>query len=94
VLQIKCPWCGVRDEDEFVFGGESGRSMPHDPQSVSDCDWAAYLFHRTNPKGPHLEQWQHRYGCRQWFGLERDTLSHEILAVFKIGQSRSAGESS
>jgi heterotetrameric sarcosine oxidase delta subunit len=41
---------------------------------------------RKNPKGVHLERWVHRLGCRRWFNLARSTVSHEILAVYKMGE--------
>ena len=28
MLQIPCPYCGVRDEEEFRFGGESHVARP------------------------------------------------------------------
>jgi sarcosine oxidase subunit delta len=37
---------------------------------------------RINPKGVSLERWRHTYGCRQWFNVARDTVSHRILAVY------------
>ena len=84
MLQIKCPWCGQRDETEFTFGGQSHLTRP-DPDSCSDAEWADYLFNRDNPKGPHHERWGHSYGCGRWFNLVRDTVSHDILVVYKMG---------
>lgn len=86
MLQIRCPWCGVRDEAEFAFGGTSHVSRP--PLEASDAEWAAYLFIRENPKGVHYERWQHAYGCEQWFNVARSTVTHEILAVYKMGDSK------
>jgi sarcosine oxidase subunit delta len=51
---------------------------PGHPESVSDAEWADYLFYRDNVKGVHLERWLHAFGCRRWFLVERDTLSHDI----------------
>jgi len=28
----------------------------------------------------------HNAGCRRWFNLLRDTATHRILAVYKIGE--------
>lgn len=82
MLQIKCPHCGVRDETEFVFGGEAQIIRPADPSAVSDAQWADYVFFRDNPKGIHLERWRHTYGCGQWFDMARHTVSHEILESY------------
>ncbi len=80
MLKIKCPWCGERDETEFTCGGEAEIVRPGNPESTSDAAWADYLFMRKNPKGLHREQWEHSYGCRQWFVVERDTTSYRILS--------------
>jgi sarcosine oxidase subunit delta len=85
-MRIKCPYCGVRDHSEFSFGGESVRSRPEYPDRSSDAEWADYLFYRENPKGLHFERWVHRFGCRQWFKVVRDTMTHEIVEVCRMGE--------
>lgn len=80
MLQIDCPWCGRRDEDEFHCGGQSHIQRP--ALDCSDAEWGDYLFARINPKGVSLERWRHTFGCRQWFNVARDTVSHRILAVY------------
>ncbi|MGE4057001.1 MAG: sarcosine oxidase subunit delta, partial [Vicinamibacterales bacterium] len=47
--------------------------------------WGEYLFFRHNPKGIHLERWLHLYGCRQWFNVARDTVTHRIVASYRYG---------
>lgn len=84
MLRIPCPYCGVRDQDEFRYGGEASIVRPDDPDNVSDAEWADYLFYRDNVKGPRLERWLHSYGCRQWFLVRRDTLTHEIAEVRRL----------
>lgn len=79
MMLIPCPWCGPRDEDEFVNGGEAHPERPRDPGELSDADWTAYLFFHDNPKGPLAERWTHAYGCRQVFIALRDTFTHQIL---------------
>lgn len=85
MLRIPCPWCGPRNESEFRYGGEAGIARPS-PERASDEEWAEYLYFRTNPKGPHREQWCHVHGCRQWFNVERDTVTHEITRVWLPGE--------
>jgi heterotetrameric sarcosine oxidase delta subunit len=89
MLRIPCPWCGVRDEPEFAYGGESHIARP-DP-SVDDVEWARYLFQRQNPKGIHYERWCHTFGCGQWFNVARDTVTHAIVAVYRMGEPRPSG---
>jgi len=84
MLLIACPWCGPRDEFEFRCGGQTHISRPEPYNEVSDETWAAYLFTRMNPKGTHRERWVHAAGCRQWFNVARDTVTHEIQAVYKL----------
>ena len=88
MMQIPCPWCGPRDEEEFCWGGQAHVTRPPEPAKVSDEAWAAYQFNRLNTTGEHLERWRHTFGCRQWFNLARNTLSHEILAVYAMGEQR------
>jgi len=86
MLLIPCPWCGPRDEIEFAYGGEAHITRPADPAACDDAAWGAYLYMRTNPKGVLAERWVHRHGCRRWFNLLRDTVSHRIIAVYRIGE--------
>ncbi|MFQ5970976.1 MAG: sarcosine oxidase subunit delta [Alphaproteobacteria bacterium] len=86
MLLIPCPWCGPRDESEFRYGGEAHIARPLSPDELSDAEWADYLFMRTNPKGHHLERWAHSHGCRRWFNVKRSTITHEIVAVYKMGE--------
>ena len=90
MMQIKCPWCGPRDEGEFVCGGTSHIARP--PLSASDVAWGEYLFFRENPKGLHLERWRHSYGCGQWFNVARDTVTHEISAIYPMGERPPDGQ--
>ncbi|MEX2650079.1 MAG: sarcosine oxidase subunit delta [Alphaproteobacteria bacterium] len=85
---IPCPWCGPRDELEFSYGGEAHIRRPADPDALDDGAFAEYLFMRTNPKGMHAERWMHAAGCRRWFNALRSTVSHEILAVYKMGETK------
>lgn len=86
MLQITCPWCGPRDESEFTCGGEADIIRPAQPETLTDAEWADYLFMRTNPRGLHREQWQHSHGCRRWFNVVRDTVTYKIHAVYKVGE--------
>lgn len=88
MIQINCPWCGERNEEEFVYGGPSHIERPSNPDASSEVEWSAYLFNRVNSQGIHLERWQHRFGCRQWFNLARDTVTHNILNIYNIGDSK------
>jgi len=83
---IPCPWCGPREDTEFACAGEAHIARPAKPETTSDAQWADYLYMRANPKGLHRERWLHRFGCRRWFNVARDTVSHEIVAVYKMDE--------
>jgi sarcosine oxidase subunit delta len=61
---------------------------PAQPERCSDQQWAEYLFYRDNPKGLLRERWVHSYGCRQWFVVTRDTVTHDIVEVSPMGTLR------
>lgn len=84
---IECPYCGVRDESEFSYGGEAHIARPLDPDALSEQEWGDYLFFRTNPKGDHKERWVHTAGCRRWFNAVRDTATYQFKCVYKIGET-------
>ena len=88
MLQITCPYCGVRAESEFSYGGEGGIARPPDTAALDDPKWADYLFMRRNPKGLHHEQWRHASGCGRWFNALRDTVSYRVHATWRIGEPR------
>lgn len=76
MLLIPCPWCGERNDAEFVAGGESTIERPaHD---VTDDVWGEYLYFRRNTMGTQAERWFHAMGCRRWFNVVRDTVTHAI----------------
>ncbi len=85
MMLLSCPWCGPRDENEFACGGTTHIVRPT-PQAT-DAQWGRYLFLRANPKGVHRERWRHVYGCGQWFNVVRDTVSHRVLAVYRMNEA-------
>ena len=83
---IKCPYCGERDQTEFSCHGESHIARPENPNEVSDKECGEYLFFRSNPKGMHYERWTHDHGCRQWFNVQRHTVTDKIIQTYKMGE--------
>lgn len=88
MLLINCPWCGPRDEHEFRCGGQSHIQRPEPAEQISDETWGDYLYGRENPRGAHAERWVHQFGCGRWFNMLRSTVTHEILAVYEMGQPK------
>lgn len=81
MLILTCPHCGVAaDETELSAGGEAHLTR-HGPDS-SDDEFLGYLFHRQNPRGPHLERWRHSHGCGKWFLAARDTATMRVWGTY------------
>ena len=80
MMLIPCPFCGPRNEDEFTCWSEVVH-RPADPSSLSDSQWADFVYKHRNPKGRAREQWWHARGCRRWILVERDTLTHDIASA-------------
>ena len=83
-MLIPCPICGLRDHGEFTYGGDATVRRP--PLGNADpADWAAYVYDRENPRGPHAEYWHHVHGCRHWMVVTRDTQTHAVDGAKLIG---------
>jgi len=66
-----CPFCGPRDEIEFHYVGEP-KARPEPAGSISDAEWADYLWFNANAKGVTREMWLH-LACMETFVMTRDT---------------------
>ena len=85
-MRIPCPLCGTRDRREFhVLGAASWRDRPGLEAGAEA--WDAYLHLRDNPAGPSAELWHHEGGCGAWLMVERDTVSHEVMAARLAAQA-------
>jgi len=82
-MRIPCPDCGPRDLREFRYVGDASRIFP--ALDAGGEVWAAHVWSRENPRGPHAEHWQHQHGCRQFLRVVRDTADHRILSVAIAG---------
>ena len=68
-----------------------GAASTPNPAQVSREEWLDYVYLRDNPRGPHLEWWYHAAGCRRWFKVHRDTLTHEVLGCAAPGERMEEG---
>jgi sarcosine oxidase subunit delta len=84
MLEIKCPYCGNRSQNEFAYGGDATVKRPELNTEISDQDWDNFVYYRKNPRGKHLELWHHISGCRQWFKVLRNTATHEIIQTMEM----------
>lgn len=78
MLQLHCPFCGLRSEHEFICTGEHSE-RPTQPDTVDDATWASHLYDRRNPDSPVIELWWHQHGCRSWLRVRRDPHTQSIL---------------
>ncbi|MEM7214491.1 MAG: sarcosine oxidase subunit delta [Pseudomonadota bacterium] len=76
---FRCPFCGLRNETEFLFAVEAGHPRPEPAESVSDEEWARYLYLHKAPKGHAREIWLH-VTCGEYFVLDRNTITREVLS--------------
>jgi len=88
MLLIDCPYCGKRPELEFAHGGEAHVARASDPSQLSDEEWGAFLYLRSNTRGVHAERWRHVRGCGRFFNALRDTTSDAFLATYRSGEPR------
>ena len=79
---LNCPLNGPRNISEFVWGGEV-KPMPD--ATVSDRDWAGYVFIENNKAGMVREWWCH-VPTSYWFIAERNTVSDEIVRTYPAGE--------
>ena len=85
MLLIECPWCGVRDQQEFSCHGQAHIQRPEIPAELTDEQWGDYVFFRDNPRGIHYERWVHSHGCRRWFNAVRNTITDEFYGTYRPG---------
>jgi heterotetrameric sarcosine oxidase delta subunit len=96
MLLIPCPYCGPCAQTEFTYGSDASVVRPpvSEEQSASDAQdsgstqqWLDHIYLRDNPRGPHLEWWQHSHGCRSWIKVCRDTATHEVLGAWPANET-------
>jgi len=78
-----CPFCGLRSEAEFHFGGDARNLRPEGADASSNA-WSSYLHLRNNAKGRSSEIWMH-LTCGELFQLDRDTVTHAVEMSAALG---------
>jgi sarcosine oxidase, subunit delta len=82
--QLTCPLNGLRNIDEFVYGGpvKAIPALDAPPEA-----WAAYAFIEDNSGGRLFEWWLH-VPSAFWFIAERDTTSDEMFRTMTVSEYR------
>jgi sarcosine oxidase subunit delta len=89
MLLIRCPYCEEeRPELEFRHAGEAHVARSPDIAAVSDEDFEAFFFIRSNTKGLIAERWRHVHGCARFFNAVRDTVSDRFVTTYKAGEPK------
>ena len=86
MLEINCPYCGKRSQNEFSYGGDASVKRPELEKEISNKDCDDFVYFRNNPRGKHTELWHHVAACRQWFKVLRDTVTHKIYKTGKLNE--------
>jgi sarcosine oxidase subunit delta len=93
MLLIHCPYCGEeRAETEFAHGGEAHIARPTNMSEISDADFEAYFFLRSNEKGVTFERWRHIHGCGRFFNAARHTVTDKFIKTYKAGEPKPSME--
>jgi len=80
-MRFKCPHCGDRGLEEFLYHGDATVTRPKDGGAAPTQEWIDYVYFRENPNGVHKELWYHAAGCHAWLVVTRDLRSHQIAIV-------------
>jgi sarcosine oxidase subunit delta len=86
---LTCPINGTRPVSEFAYGGEY-REMP-DPATVSDAQWADYVFSRASVPGVKKEWWYH-LPSGTWLIAERDVQTDVVHRTYLLGEAALSDE--
>lgn len=78
-MRLHCPCCGLRDLDEFEYGGDASVAYPDLGDGAAA--WFDPVYRRDDPEGAHRELWRHARGCGLWLIVTRDTLTHDVTDV-------------
>ncbi len=74
MIRIPCPYCGLRESDEFSSYGIPSRR----PAAAERPQWRRYLYEMDNESGWVVERWFHVSGCRRFFEVQRHTATNEV----------------
>jgi sarcosine oxidase subunit delta len=89
MLRIECPYCGLRDHEEFCYFGDATMAYPAllaEPYAANHAAWVDTVYTRNNPKGLHTESWQHTPRCRRRLVVQRNPVSPDIASVVPAAQ--------
>lgn len=81
-MQLRCPFCGWRDVEEFHFRRVKEESS----------DAIKGVYDRSNRPTLSVEYWQHTDGCRAWLELRRSPSSNAVISTKMLADAIEAAE--
>ena len=95
MLLLRCLYCAPdRPAVEFSYAHQAHKPRPEDAgEPLDDHNWARWVYYQKNIKGVAQERWNHAAGCRKFFNAVRDTVSSEIIATYRTGETPPVEES-
>ena len=79
---IDCPLNGLRNVQEFVYGGEVVSELNN---HADPTDWADYVFLEDNTSGVADEWWCHA-ASNYWFIVRRQRTTNTVVATFRVDE--------
>ena len=91
-MLIPCPWCGLRDEREFDYGGSEVEfpNIENPKQLISRSLERGRTYSRKHKRGKHVNFGTTVPGCERWISLTRNTETHEFSKPSASGQDNSS----
>ena len=86
MLLIPCPYCGLRAETEFSYGGEAHIARPETRRSSAMPSGPTTSSCAPTPKACCSSAGATATAAGRWFNVARDTVTYEILAVYPHGR--------
>ena len=83
MLEIKCPYCGKRSQNEFSYGGDATIKRPQLGEEISTEDWDNFVYYRDNPRGKHSELWHHVLDVDNGLKSQETPLHMKFLTLVK-----------
>ena len=50
MLHIKCPYCGIRSQNEFSYGGDASVKRPELNKQITDQEWDTFVYLKSKRK--------------------------------------------
>ena len=59
MLEIKCPYCGKRSQNEFTYGGDASIKRPALGKEITDKEWDDFVYFRKKENRQFFEYYNY-----------------------------------